>query len=106
MIPIKAEQSTQYASFTFKDKTGAAQNPASSRYRIDNVTTGAVILDWTNASPSGGVLDLTITPAQTTMAAPRLNEFELVRVSVEGTYSGTDKVREDYEFWIQRQKGL
>lgn len=106
MTPIKPEQSTVYISSTFKNAAGVADQPASARYRIDNVTTGVLILDWTATTPNAGIASITITPAQLAMVAPRVNEMELIRVSVEATYGASDKVRNDHEFWIQRQEGL
>lgn len=106
MTPIKPEQNTVYLSSTFKDANGAAAQPASAQYRIDNVTTQAQILTWTATTPSGGVASITITAAQLAMLAPRLNEMELIRVSVEATYGAGDKVRNEHDFWIQRQNGL
>jgi len=106
MTPIKPEQNTVYIQSTFKDASGVAAQPASARYRIDNLTTGVQITNWTATTPSAGVASITVTPGELTIAAPRERELELIRVSVEATYSGTDKVRNNHEFWIQRQEGL
>jgi hypothetical protein len=96
---IVNEGTTSYLSVTFKDKDGAAQAPASARYRIDCLTTGTAILAWT-ALVVGSTIEITITPVQNAIQTAT-NPIERKLVTVEGTYTSTDKVVDEYEYQVK-----
>lgn len=90
------EGSGAFLTVTFKDKAGAQAAPTSARYRIDCVTTGEEVADWT-AMTAAAQVELAITSAQNAMRS-EANANELRRVTVEGTYGAGDKVTGEYEY--------
>ena len=52
------EKSTAYLTVTFRDKAGAAQAPASAKYRIDDVTTGQLVRGDTDISSPGSTASM------------------------------------------------
>lgn len=92
------ERSTAYLAVTFKDKAGAAQQPTTASYRIDDVATGAQIRGDTALTP-GTSVEITLTPADNAILSPRLAVEEHV-VTVTGTYGENDAVRAQYVYAV------
>ena len=92
------ERSTAYLTVTFKDKTGADQQPTTASYRIDDVATGAQIRDDTDLTP-GTSVEITLTTADNAVVSPRL-EVEKHVVTVTGTYGEDDAVRAQYVYEV------
>jgi len=94
------EESTAYLTVTFKDKTGAASQPTTSRYRIDDVQSGAQIRNWTALAPTAGVVEIILTVADNTILNP-LAPSEGRVVKVEGTYGADDQVEDVFVYRIK-----
>jgi len=92
------ERSTAYLTVTFKDKAGAAQQPTTASYRIDDVATGTQIRADTDLTP-GTSVEITLTPVDNAVVSPRL-EVEKHVVTVTGTYGEDDAVRAQYVYEV------
>lgn len=98
------ERTTTYLTATFKDKAGAAQAPATAKYRIDCLTTGVAIRAETALAPAGAV-EITLTKDDTRIVNAQ-NVREIRRVTVMASYSATDEVNEEYDFDVLNLKYL
>lgn len=92
------EGTTAYLSVAFKDKDGVAAAPSSVSYRIDCLTTGTAILGDTSVSASATV-SITVTAAQNAILGSR--SMERRRVTITGTYAGSEAVREQFDYQVR-----
>lgn len=87
MVDTINEDTTSYLTVAFLDKTGTAATPTAVSYRVDCLSNGREVRDWT---VWGGTLDDTIeielTPADSAILSPS-NETETRRVQVVATFS-------------------
>lgn len=103
--PTVNENTAAWLAVSLKDKTGALAVPASTRYRIDCVTTGAVIRDWT-AGPTTSSYELQIDADLNEMQSPTNNQ-ELRRVTVEATYGAPgDRVTAEFDYALINLSGV
>lgn len=95
------EKSTLVIRLGFKDGSALEVVPTTGRYRIDDVTSDAQILDWTDFTPAAATHDLTITSAQNAIVNSAL-ESEKKLVTVDVTY-GTDskRITGDYTYGVK-----
>lgn len=93
------EQSTAYVTATFKDKAGASAAPTSARYRIDCVTTGTMVRDWTTIASPAAAQEITLTPSDTAIQTSS-NATETKRITVEATYGAGDQVVDEYDVLV------
>lgn len=103
-MPTVNEKSTSYVTATFKDKAGAAQTPSTVTYRIDCLTTGAVILSDTSLTPASSI-EITITATQNAMQLAG-NLRETRRVTVRATYGVGDSINDQYDYDILNLTGV
>lgn len=97
-MDIVNEGTTCYLSVAFKDKDGAAAAPSSVSYRIDCLTTGTAVLGDTSAT-AAATTAITITAAQNAILGGR--PLERRRVTVTGTYAGSEAVREQFDYQVR-----
>lgn len=77
--------------FTFRDKNGNLEAPASARYRIDCKTTGTAVRAWTAIAGPISVQPVTISSSDTAIITVT-NEVELKVVTIEGINGADDNV--------------
>lgn len=99
------ERSVRYLTATFLDKHNAPAVPASSRYRIDDITSGETeVLAWT-ALPSGDTSEeITLTAEQNRILKNR-NTRERRQVTVEATGSDGEPFADVFEYEILNRAG-
>ena len=92
------EGTTGYLTVTFLDKDGVAVAPASVSYRIDCLTTGTAVVGATSVTP-GTSVEIQLTAANNAILGnlPR----ERRRVTVTGTYSGSQAVTHQYDYEVR-----
>ncbi|PKN05551.1 MAG: hypothetical protein CVU74_01090 [Deltaproteobacteria bacterium HGW-Deltaproteobacteria-9] len=89
-MEIINENSTLDLRLSFADESSVGVVPTAAQYRIDDVETGAQILDWTSFTPAAATHDLSITDAQNAIINSDL-EKENKRVTVKITYGPQSK---------------
>ena len=99
------EKSTAYLTVTFRDKAGAAQAPASAKYRIDDVTTGQPVRGDTDISSPGSTVELTLTVDDNALKNP-IVAAEQRRVTVTAEYGSGDAVRSEYIYEVFNLAGV
>lgn len=99
------EKSTAYLTVTFRDKAGAAQAPASAKYRIDDVTSGIEMLADTDITAVAGTVELTLPPSVNALVNGA-NPNELRRVIVVALYGADDAVRDEYLYEVVNLAGV
>ncbi len=99
------EKSTAYLTVTFRDKAGAAQAPATAKYRIDDVTTGQPVLGDTEIPTPGSTVELTLSVGDNTMLS-QIAATEQRRVTVVAEYGAGDAVRAEYIYEVINLAGV
>lgn len=99
------EGSTAYLTITLKDADGDLATPVSLRYRIDCLTTGQQVRDWTALSAASQVT-VTLTIADNDVLAPTANSEEVRRVTVEASYGDTDKTTAEFDYVVRNLSGV
>lgn len=93
------EQSTAYLTVSFRDKAGTLATPTTISYRIDNIETGQEIRDDTAVTPAASSVEITLTPADNTLADPN-RQYAHHRITVVATYGASDAVRAEYAYKV------
>jgi hypothetical protein len=89
---------------SFRDADGDLAVPTAVRYRIDCMTTGAQIKDWTSLSAASSVT-VPMTPTENVMQSES-NSRETRRVTIEASYAAADKIVDFEEFTLANSMGL
>lgn len=104
LISIK-EGSTRSFTVQWADSNNQPIAPGSAKYRIDSITTGVVIRDWTNipAPVSPQIIKLALTDAMLTdITLPS----EVHRITVSGNYNVDDVIIGELEYTITNTLGV
>jgi hypothetical protein len=89
------EEGDQYPiRITIKDANGSPVAPSTLRYRVDCVTTGTTIIDWTALAASSSV-DLTI-PSSANGIVNNANETETKQVTAQANYGTQSQLSKRY----------
>ena len=99
------EKSTAYLTVTFRDKAGAAQAPATAKYRIDDVATGQPVRSEIDISSPGSTVELTLTVDDNTLKNS-IAAAEQRRVTVVAEYGSGDAVRSEYIYEVFNLAGV
>lgn len=90
---------------SFRDRaTAAADTPATVKYRLDCLTTGQTILDWTTVSP-GSSVSIPITGAQNNILDDS-NDYEIKQLTVESDVGSSDQCRGRKTWRVENIYGL
>lgn len=99
------ENSTAWLSLSLKDRAGEpAQPPQSVIYRIDCLTSGAVIREDTAVTPAGEI-ELVLTPADNRVIDTSRGS-ERRRVTVVAAYGEGDQVTGAYDYEVRNLTGV
>jgi hypothetical protein len=99
------ERSQLVATAYFRQRSDAsAQTPTNVRYRLDDLTSGCQILDWTSATP-GTSATITITPDQNAMHS-QCNTRERRQLSVAADYGLSTQYVESIEYDVENVQGI
>ncbi len=97
-MDIINEGTTCYLNVSFLDKTGAAAMPSTVAYRIDCLSTGTSVRATTSVTP-GTTVEIVLSAADNAILANL--PFERRRVTVEATYSGSQAVKNQYDYQVR-----
>ena len=86
---------------THLDKTGALQAPATLKYRIDDLTNGREILDWTIVPTPASKNTIQITAAQNQLQT-RNNKVEQRQVAVKTIASTGEETQQNFIYDLIR----
>lgn len=94
------EKTTGYVTVTFRDKAGVAVMPTSVSYRIDCMTTGQQVRNWTPIAP-GPSVEIVLTPADTSILVDA-NTHEQRRITTVATYGpgNDDQCTDEVDFQV------
>lgn len=99
------EASKHVITASFRDRaTAAAVTPTNVKYRIDNLTTGTVVLDWTTATAASDV-SITITPTQNALQ-DQSNLTETRQLSVAADYALSTQFIDAITFELENLRGV
>jgi hypothetical protein len=99
------EGSRHVLTATFRDRATAANvTPTNCYYRLDCLTTGREVLDWTSVS-ADDVITLTITPTQNTLQS-QCNSEERKRVTVAADYGLSTQFVDHIEYDVENEKDI
>lgn len=97
-MDIINEGTTGYLTVEFYDKTGTLAAPSAVTYRIDCLTTGTEVVDDTSVTAASSV-EIQLTAANNAILGGRPRERR--RVTVTGTYAGSQAVRHEYDYEVR-----
>lgn len=97
-MDIVNEGTTGYLTVSFYDKAGSLAAPSSITYRIDCLTTQTVVVDDTSVSAASSV-EIQLTAANNAILGGRPRERR--RVTVTGSYSGSQAVTHQYDYEVR-----
>lgn len=100
--PIQNEKSSFVATAYFRDGN-ASSTPSSARYRIDCLTTGKEIEDWTSLSPASSI-DITVTSTDNAIQSD-INDVERKQIIVEEN-TGSSQHRSVARWDVLNQYGV
>lgn len=99
------ESSRHVVTAYFRDRaTAAASTPTNVRYRLENLTTGEMIVDWTAASAASSV-DITITPTQNALR-DQCHREETMELSVAADYGLSTQYIESTTYTIENVRAV
>ncbi len=99
------EKSTAYLTVTFRDKAGAAQAPATARYRIDDVATGEQVRAEEEISSPDGTIELRLEVGDNTLLNA-IAKTEQRRVTVVAEYGAGDAVTAEFIYEVVNLAGV
>lgn len=103
--PIFREDSAFSATVYFRDRaTQAASVPTNIKYRLDCLTTGYAILDWTTVSAASSAT-ISVTAAQNAIL-DESNSYENKRLTVAGDYGLSTQVTEFATYQVTNLSGV
>lgn len=89
----------------FRDRATADEvTPTNVQYRLDCLTTGQSILDWTSVTP-GETVSITVTPTQNAIVSD-CNAHERKQLTVAADYGLTTQFVESIDWEITNLQGL
>lgn len=94
------ENSTAYISVTFYDKDEIAAQPSSATYDLVDENTGDVLRDNVTLSPTGGIVEITLTKADNVII-DATRTFEHRRLTVHGVYGADDEIHSEYVYEVE-----
>ncbi|MCP5019814.1 MAG: hypothetical protein GY938_31690 [Ketobacter sp.] len=100
--PWVKERSSSTATAYFRDSSDAAEAPTTVHYRIDDLTTGTAVKDWTSATAAVSVA-ISITSAENQIYDSS-NERERRQITVAAD-KDTDTETRDTAVWIVNNIG-
>jgi hypothetical protein len=101
--PRVKEASSFNATVYFRD-AGAASIPTNIRYRLDCLTTGYVISDWTVVSPASSV-SIAVTATQNAIRSS-CNRREQKQITVAANYGLSTQINETAVYEVQNLQGI
>lgn len=91
-------------SVSFVDTDGVAGAPATVSYRVDCLTTGQEVVDWTSVAPAASV-NITVSTVQNKIINDA-NRRELKRVLIKSVDSGGNTLSDAYRYWVMNEQGV
>ena len=89
----------------FRDRaTQANVTPTNVKYRLDCLTTGAAIADWTTATP-GTTVAITTTPEQNAIR-DQGQYSERKQLTVAADYGLSTQYVETFDYWVESVHGI
>ncbi len=98
------ERSRLPVTFKFFDAGTRPSVPSTVHYRIDCLTSGAVLVDWT-ALETAAVVTIVI-PATVNAILNRSNNFEIKEMTVEANQGTVDAYTETYPWKVRNIEGV
>lgn len=98
MVDTINEDTTSYVTLAFTDKTGAPAVPLAVTYRVDCLTNGREVLDWTAfGGAMASTIEITLPPSCSAILNPA-NETERRALQYVASYSLTDQYHGEFQW--------
>ena len=101
--PRVKEGSGFTATAYFRD-AGVASVPTNVQYRIDNITNGYVVSDWTSVTAAANV-SIAITGTQNALRS-QCNRFERLQLTVDANHGLSTQVRDSAVYEVENVRGV
>lgn len=98
MVDTVNEDTTSYVTLAFVDKAGAPAVPLAVTYRVDCLTNGREVLDWTSfGGAMASSIEITLPPACSAILNPA-NETERRALQYVASYSVSDQYHGEFQW--------
>lgn len=100
-LNIVNEDTTSYVTFTFRDKAGNLAVPLAVNYRVDCMTNGREVLDWTSVpGPMASSIEIVLPPAASAILAAQ-NQTERRVLQVVASYGLADQYHGEFQWEVR-----
>lgn len=103
-VPTYNEGQSFTATFKFFDSDWVASSPTTVRYRIDDVTNGSTVRDWTVVTPAA-VLNIEVTPSDNDISDTG-NKSERKQMVVQTNYGTDTQSVQTIDWYITNVQGV
>lgn len=100
----RVKEGSSFTATAYFRASGAASIPTNVHYRIDNLTTGEVIADWTSVSAAANV-SISITATHNAIRS-QCNRYERLQLSVDADHGLSTQVRESVVYEVENVRGF
>mgnify|MGYP000883576447 CR=1 FL=1 len=100
----RVKEGSSFAATAYFRASGSASTPTNVYYRVDNLTTDEVVVDWTAIDPAGNV-SIDITAAQNAISS-QCNRTEKRQLTVSADHGLSTQVRESVGYEVENLRGF
>jgi hypothetical protein len=100
----KVKEGSSFTATAYFRASGAASTPTNVYYRIDSLTTGENIADWTSVSAAGNV-SISITATHNAIRN-QCNRMEKLQLTVDADHDMSTQVRESVSWEVENVRGF
>lgn len=100
----RVKEGSAFTATAYFREAGAAVTPTNVYYRIDNLSTGENIADWTSVTAASNV-SISVTSTHNALRS-QSNSFERLQLSVDADHGLSTQVRESVLYEVENVRGV
>lgn len=100
----RVKEGSAFTATAYFRAAGAASTPTNVHYRLDNLTTGERIADWTSVSAAANV-SISVTAAQNAIRS-QCNRVERMQLTVAADHDLSTEIREPSVYEVENIQGF
>ena len=100
----RVQEGSSFTATAYFRAAGAASTPTNVYYRLDNLTTGEAIADWTSVTAAGNV-SISITATHNAIRS-QCNRYERMQLTVAADHGLSTQVRETATWDLENIRGF
>lgn len=101
---LQVKEGSSFTATAYFRAAGDASTPTNVYYRIDNLTTGEVIADWTSVSTASNV-SVSVTSTHNAIR-DQSNRYERLQLTIDADHALSTQVRESVMWLVENVRGF